>query len=1177
MAYKVANINDLFRVKSDGAIEFGTSGAGTATYVLTSAGANATPTWTEPTTGTVTGSGLENRVARWTADGSDIGNGPITFSSNDSTFAGDVLIEDNIYLTDAGTTRAKIQLNSSDRDNLDIKAISLGSEINFFTVDTLALTLDANQNATFASAVWIPDYIYHVGDADSKFGFGGNNNYNINLGGDNVLDFYQTVLYLKKPTEVISPLSVKTGNDLRLYRSDNATYARFNYAGSSVGLDIDDLNSDGINLQQAGVNKLRIETNGSATFSESIAVADLPGNATSTSVLVKNETIGPELLSNGDFTGNPDLWSGDESITNGQLTKTANGLAYQSITLTSGATYYVTVDVASVSGTPLIYAAGLQSGGLSAGLNELYLVAGGSNNLFGINNGSGSVFNSISLKLVTSASDQVQTRQLGSGGFGDELWAVTPTDSNDIYNLNSANVGIGTATPSSKFQVEGAPANGVYLSYLYNSATHNSANGLNVQTSSNNILTYGLRVNTAGDSNALAVMGNGSVGIGTGSPATKLNVANAGEVIVRSSMTASDGFRGGFEADNQHTGGTIWSMFSTNNSDGYFGGGKFVIANESMGGVDANTTAKFVINGSGNVGIATVSPSAALDVQGTSALFMTRTSSGLATYIENDGGFPFLAMYQIGGGAKVLINTNGNSYFNGGDVGIGTTLPSYKLHVSGTGGTRMSITNTDTNWAALQIQATGNQADYIFFKDDTEERVRISALDSNDLVFSNTNSVTERMRIKSTGAIEIKGSSTTASAQAFITNDNSLLTIGSSVSGSVVKDIQFSSPSAMMYIDGSKGSVGIGTTSPDQTGYGYKVLTIMGGTTVGYAGTIELLAPSVDTEEQNYGIVSFGAGGTRTGMISVNRQAANNAGNMRFFTSPGGAGIQERMRIDKDGNVGIGIIPGNGFGLARLSLGTGAVANEILTFASASGGNAELRNTSSTGTFTFTNSDGSSEAMRITGASRVAIGSTTASYGVLEIETESALAYSPTVFTNGANIRLKSGGTATTGTTTGVSFGAGGAAELYFGLEQQSSTLAHAIWQMYSGSAYQTNMRLSHDGTLTVKGDIVAYGSPSDKRLKENIKPIESALDKAMKLQGVTFDWKKSDSELNIKEDIGFIAQDVQKVLPELVRENEDGMLSMRHQGVAPILLEAIKELKAEIEELKKYKCDCKR
>ena len=112
--------------------------------------------------------------------------------------------------------------------------------------------------------------------------------------------------------------------------------------------------------------------------------------------------------------------------------------------------------------------------------------------------------------------------------------------------------------------------------------------------------------------------------------------------------------------------------------------------------------------------------------------------------------------------------------------------------------------------------------------------------------------------------------------------------------------------------------------------------------------------------------------------------------------------------------------------------------------------------------------------------------------------------------------------------------------------------------------------------SLTVAGDVIAYGSPSDVRLKENIKPIESALDKAMKLQGVTFDWKqKEDSILELKEDIGFIAQDVQKVVPELVRENKDGMLSMRHQGIAPILLEAIKELKAEIDLLKSKPCTC--
>jgi len=65
---------------------------------------------------------------------------------------------------------------------------------------------------------------------------------------------------------------VRSGNDFRLYRTDNATFARFNYAGGSVGLDIDDSNGDGINLQQAGVNKLRIETSGNATFAGDVNI-----------------------------------------------------------------------------------------------------------------------------------------------------------------------------------------------------------------------------------------------------------------------------------------------------------------------------------------------------------------------------------------------------------------------------------------------------------------------------------------------------------------------------------------------------------------------------------------------------------------------------------------------------------------------------------------------------------------------------------------------------------------------------------------------------------------------------------------------------------------------------------------------------------------------------------------
>jgi hypothetical protein len=70
----------------------------------------------------------------------------LSISSDTTIFSGDVLVEDNLYLTDAGTVRGKIQLNSSDRDDVDIKAVSLGSNMKFFTVNTERMRIDSDGN-----------------------------------------------------------------------------------------------------------------------------------------------------------------------------------------------------------------------------------------------------------------------------------------------------------------------------------------------------------------------------------------------------------------------------------------------------------------------------------------------------------------------------------------------------------------------------------------------------------------------------------------------------------------------------------------------------------------------------------------------------------------------------------------------------------------------------------------------------------------------------------------------------------------------------------------------------------------------------------------------------------------------------------------------------------------------
>ena len=193
-----------------------------------------------------------------------------------------------------------------------------------------------------------------------------------------------------------------------------------------------DLNNNGalLYLNQAGGN-VNISNNlGIGTtipdfkldVEGTFGVSNLPGNVTSTSVLVRNETIGSEILSNPDFATNT-IWGGSGSIANGQLTKTGGGLAYQTYSgLSSGAMYLVEVDVASIAGTANFYLGGTNSSALIVGKQSFYQLGGDANALVGFNNGyvgsTGSVFNSVSLKLVTSASDQIQTRQLSSDAFG---------------------------------------------------------------------------------------------------------------------------------------------------------------------------------------------------------------------------------------------------------------------------------------------------------------------------------------------------------------------------------------------------------------------------------------------------------------------------------------------------------------------------------------------------------------------------------------------------------------------------------------------------------------------------------------------------------------------------------------------------------------------------------------
>jgi hypothetical protein len=101
-------------------------------------------------------------------------------------------------------------------------------------------------------------------------------------------------------------------------------------------------------------------------------------------------------------------------------------------------------------------------------------------------------------------------------------------------------------------------------------------------------------------------------------------------------------------------------------------------------------------------------------------------------------------------------------------------------------------------------------------------------------------------------------------------------------------------------------------------------------------------------------------------------------------------------------------------------------------------------------------------------------------------------------------------------------------------------------------------------GTIRATGDVIAY---SDRRVKENIKTIDNALEKVTKLRGVSYN-RKDIEDKSTK--IGVIAQEVKDILPEVVEQDMDNKYSVAYGNMAGVFIEAIKELKAEIEELKK-------
>ncbi len=168
------------------------------------------------------------------------------------------------------------------------------------------------------------------------------------------------------------------------------------------------------------------------------------------------------------------------------------------------------------------------------------------------------------------------------------------------------------------------------------------------------------------------------------------------------------------------------------------------------------------------------------------------------------------------------------------------------------------------------------------------------------------------------------------------------------------------------------------------------------------------------------------------------------------------------------------------------------------------------------------------------------------------------------------------------GTTVSANDGGSGASLTDITVDGTTFSVGGGFWQNHSngvelvtsadnvgiGSAPSNTHKLSVNGNGVFSGDVIAYYT-SDKRLKDNIKPIEDPIGKIKQIGGYSFDWNDKQNTYE-GTDFGVIAQEIEEVLPSLVQTREDGFKGVKYDKIVSLLIEAVKDQQKQIDELKK-------
>jgi hypothetical protein len=583
--------------------------------------------------------------------------------------------------------------------------------------------------------------------------------------------------------------------------------------------------------------------------------------------------------------------------------------------------------------------------------------------------------------------------------------------------------------------------------------------------------------------------------------------------------------------------------------------------------VSGNISATETIFGSAGkftdrVGIGTTAPDCPLTVSGSCVDF--KQGSGKHRFDYPDSGDARMLQYDDSGNIQTVIRSSGISYLNGGNVGIGTGAPTSVLHISGAGSPTLTIASEDGEERSIQ------------FNDDGAMAAKINCDSSENLEFKTGGSDTNKAIILANGNVGLNtnapGTTLTVagsiSAHTYYVRDDLYVSKYIRHTGDTNTYLEFSdrndrialgtSGSSHLTIT-SAGFVGLGTTEPAEQFHIYKGPAAAGIPTIRLSNQIQAWNIATRSDmDNNLTIRDVTRGDNLVNILT--------GGNVGIGTDNPGSKLHvagDSIRVDGGQGLEFGgtneAIYGsssNGFitwytqgtekmklSGGRLGLGTSSpngklnVSNGTLSLTEAPNGNADelviqddaaaglsiLTPNNNSGYIIFGDTDDSSRGQFIYDHSSDS----------LKIHVN-----------NAERAVINSSG----------SFGIGTTAPGYklHVVESNTSTVA-----------------ISAFGEIHAGGDIVSSSS-SDRRQKTNIKNLDNALDKVLTLDGVEYDWNEMAAAHRVgKHDVGVIAQQVEEVLPDAIDYREDGMMAVRYERIIPLLIESIKELKSEIDELK--------